>query len=270
MRPLDRPTVERATRDALDGGRVGELDVWQRWLDEHEQPVLPIRLGDAALSYAARGLHVFALMPGAKTPLPKSHGCHDATTDADTLRAWWRAVPDANVGIATGHVVDAIDIDGPAGHVWRATVRDLPRVLGTVSTPRAGGMHLYVPARPGRGNRARIEDAVDYRGRGGYVVAPPSRTDVGDYRWLHALEIFRHDDDNRQHLNGVPRMTLPPATTWLSYRGDVRHIVGEVKGPNMLGEWLTAVEADYDPVREMTHVGFAYGIHYAHTQGDTS
>ena len=45
---------------------------------------------------------------------------------------------------------------------------------------------------------------------------------------------------------------------FLNYPGDVTHIVGEVKGPNMLREYLTAVTADYDPATDVTRVGFAY------------
>lgn len=43
-----------------------------------------------------------------------------------------------------------------------------------------------------------------------------------------------------------------------TYRGDVRHIVGEIKGPNTIGEHLTAVSADYDETTDRTRVGFAY------------
>lgn len=53
----------------------------------------------------------------------------------------------------------------------------------------------------------------------------------------------------------------PKPVRFANYRGDVRHIVGEVKGPNMLGESLTAVTADYDGVADRTRVGFAYGVH---------
>ena len=43
-----------------------------------------------------------------------------------------------------------------------------------------------------------------------------------------------------------------------NYPGDVRHIVGEIKGPNLLREHLTAVDAQYDAVADMTRVGFAF------------
>lgn len=53
--------------------------------------------------------------------------------------------------------------------------------------------------------------------------------------------------------------TLAPVR-FANYGGDVTHIVGEVKGPNMLGEMLTAVTADYDPETDRTRVGFVYGV----------
>lgn len=151
----------------------------------------PFSVLAAALYYAQEGLHVFPLSPGTKIPHRGTRGCKDATTDEDTIRAWWDRWPDSNVGIATGHVVDVVDIDGAAGQRSRAdnaALFDSLTVIGTVLTPRPGGMHLYVPANPAVGNGAGLLPSVDYRGRGGYVVAPPSRTDVGSYRWLRALE----------------------------------------------------------------------------------
>lgn len=47
------------------------------------------------------------------------------------------------------------------------------------------------------------------------------------------------------------------------YPGDVRHMVGQVKGPNLLGEFLTAVTADYDPAAGKTRVGFTFARRWA-------
>jgi hypothetical protein len=133
---------------------------------------------------------VFPLQPQSKLPYPRSRGCKDATGDAERISRWWDAAPSANVAIATGHVVDVIDIDGSAGVLSYARVDDLPDVIGKVSTPRAGGLHLYVRADGTYGNRARVADGIDYRGRGGYVVAPPSvNADGAHYRWITALEL---------------------------------------------------------------------------------
>jgi hypothetical protein len=153
----------------------------------------------SALWYGSQGLQVFPLQPGSKVPFRGSRGCKMASSDPELINAWWTGNPHANIGIATGHLVDVIDIDGAQGHLeWSRKYGDTWAgliILGTVSTPRPGGMHLYVPARKGMGNKAALLPAVDYRGAGGYVVAAPSRNDQGTYRWLRPL--------NMAHLQAV-------------------------------------------------------------------
>jgi hypothetical protein len=161
-------------------------------------------LAVSARWYASLGLPVFPLTPGGKVPLPKrldccwgSHtrGCSDALANVSAVEHWWRAHPTANIGLATGHVLDVIDVDGPAG--WRSWLdgRDWPAVLGSVSTPRPGGVHRFI-RRTGRGNGQKIAPGIDYRGAGGYVVAPPSwvRTPdySGTYSWLQPLQVPTH------------------------------------------------------------------------------
>jgi Bifunctional DNA primase/polymerase, N-terminal len=90
----------------------------------------------AALAYTAQGIPVYPAhwprpTPGgtglacscprgpecdrpAKHPLLR-HGVKEATTEADRIGCWWRRWPQANIGLATGVVFDALDIDGPAG-----------------------------------------------------------------------------------------------------------------------------------------------------------
>jgi hypothetical protein len=59
----------------------------------------------------------------------------------------------------------------------------------------------------------------------------------------------------------LPAPALPAASGYMNYTNDVTSIVGEVKGPNYLGEWMTAVSAVYAPVTNKTRVGFAIGVH---------
>lgn len=192
MRPLDLEALELQLRQAIDRGVTGEIT---RLADEFDRRERPRRftLINSALYYASQGLRLFPLQPGTKKPLPHSHGVNDATTDISQIRAWWQQIPDANIGIATGHQVDVIDIDGPHGVRSWAQLADLPPVLGTVNTPRPGGTHLYVAATGDR-NAAGLFPGIDYRGLGGYVVAPPSTTtaapDVkypGVYTWRRPL-----------------------------------------------------------------------------------
>lgn len=164
-----------------DMGEAGRLEALLN------KPVPASALGPPALWYAKQGWAVFPLAPNGKQPLlPKRHGgngLHDATTDPDRVRAWWTRYPEANIGLVTGTAgFDVIDIDGPTGARSLADLGDgvLPDVHGKALTPN--GMHLYVLS-TGDGNRAGVRPGIDYRGVGGYVVAPPSQIDFKRYSW---------------------------------------------------------------------------------------
>jgi hypothetical protein len=170
------------------------------------------RLLEAALGYAARGIPVYPVhwpgptpggvslacscSPGlacdrpAKHPLLR-HGVKEATTDADRIGRWWRRWPQANVGLATGVCFDALDIDGPAGLAAIGELQEAAglRLPGPLVRTGGGGWHVWF--RPtGLGNRpphGLIH--VDWRGKGGCVLAPPSRhVSGGTYRWLVGLD----------------------------------------------------------------------------------
>jgi len=175
----DDTELEQAFRHALDVGdpeRIGEL---AREIDQREKAAASVPMVAAALWYADQGLKVFPLSPGTKIPFKGSAGFKDASTNPDIINGWWDHTPDSNIGIATGHLVDVVDIDGPLGQKSRAEHWDAVFAkidddsLGKVLTPRPGGMHIFVPA-TGEGNSRAIVPGVDYRGLGGYVVAPPS------------------------------------------------------------------------------------------------
>uniref|UniRef100_A0AAU8B1S4 Polymerase/primase n=1 Tax=Dulem virus 32 TaxID=3145750 RepID=A0AAU8B1S4_9CAUD len=152
-------------------------------------PAATASLHQAALWYAQNGLAVFPLKPGTKVPATPN-GCHNATIDPDQINTWWRKDFTYNIGIATGLIVDVADLDGWEGVDTWACLEDPPPTLGVVVTPRhsGGGRHVYVPA-TGRGNRARMAPGMDWRGQGGYVVAPPSTLPEGRYWWLRPLRI---------------------------------------------------------------------------------
>lgn len=193
MKPYNIDDAERDLRAAIDTGEAAEIQRLGTVVD-HLDVRPSASLHAAALWYAEHGLHIFPLTPGSKIPLKGSGGFKDATTDADRVDAWWAESPALNIGIATGHLVDVVDVDGPAGvRTWIDLYDDLPHILGRVCTPRPGGNHLYVIAVPGRGNKAGIMPGIDYRGTGGYVVAPPSVITGGDhpgsYSWYSPLDL---------------------------------------------------------------------------------
>lgn len=142
---------------------------------------------DAALDYQRRGWSVIPLR--GKKPIIKSwREFQETAATPEEIRAWWAAHPDASVGIVTGSVsrLVVLDFDGPRAAQLLRTRVDLPRTA-TVRTGR--GFHVYYEHSGGEiGNAARIlaagDSAVDVRGEGGYVVAPPSVHESGRiYSW---------------------------------------------------------------------------------------
>ncbi len=204
--------------------------------------------------------------PG-KHPLGRlaRHGSTDATENSIVVAEWWQKAPYANVGIATGTPVGregshlgVVDIDPDHGgnHTLRALVGSTPeandewRAMRGAPAVRtgSGGAHFYVVSDQ-RSNFAGAvgtdRAGVDFRGSGGYVVAPPSRHISGHhYRWVTPLDMAE--------LPSLPS----PLDAWLSLpinsapsAGDARtrSYVQEVADPVLrrrLGAYRDAVVAD--------------------------
>jgi len=182
VHPLCEPRPTRPERlaaewlIAVETGDTTREKQLQAQIDELDNR--PPRLHAAALVYASWGWPVFPLKPHAKTPATRN-GFKDATTNHERIDNWWKRHPKSNIGLPTGHTFDVIDFDPPDGA--RSFIKmydDLPHIHGQVCTA-SGGIHLYVKP-TGDGNATRIAPGVDWRGKGGYVVAPPST--LGAYR----------------------------------------------------------------------------------------
>lgn len=200
--------LEALLHTAITLGDTDQVTALSAELDAIATPAAVSPLA-AALWYAEQGLPVFALGPGGKIPHKGTRGCLDASTDPDIIRGWWTRWPGSNVAVVTGGLVGVFDVDGPLGQSSRAThwamFEELAAwstnrgVTGMVSTPRPGGMHIYAPAIPTVRNGTNMFPGVDYRGAGGYVVAPTSvitpewaaanDATPGSYRWLRPLEL---------------------------------------------------------------------------------
>lgn len=130
---------------------------------------------DGALALAARGWRVFPCEARGKVPITKN-GVKDATDDPAQIVAWWTRTPDANIGLACGLEVVVVDFDGD----------ELPDVPHTLTVKTGRGRHIYLdPCGETYTNRAHLSGlAVDVRGAGGYVIAPPSVHPSGlVYEW---------------------------------------------------------------------------------------
>ncbi|MDO5681363.1 MAG: bifunctional DNA primase/polymerase [Propionibacteriaceae bacterium] len=140
-------------------------------------------LGVAARTLAAAGVPVFPCEPDGKRPLTR-RGFHDATTDPAQVAAWWSRAPEANIGLPTGSVsgvlVVDVDVHGPVDGraAWRrASEAGLVDGAGLLIRTPTGGAHAYFLATPGTEQRSwqAANAGVDFRGDGGYIIAPPSR-----------------------------------------------------------------------------------------------
>jgi hypothetical protein len=153
---------------------------------------------DGQLAYPAVGIGCSCWDPGCgqigKHPLGVlvPHGLNEATTNRARVLAWWTQQPQANIGLACGHLFDVLDVDGPIGaQAIRAFAgQQHLKSSGPLVRTGGGGWHYYL-APTGLGNaRPRDLEQVDWRGRGGYVVAPPSRHHSGHpYTWVASRDL---------------------------------------------------------------------------------
>jgi hypothetical protein len=141
---------------------------------------------EAALAYARTGWPVFPCRPGTKEPATRN-GFYDATINQRQIREWWHKDPARNVAIATGAPgPDVVDVDnhgehdngfGTLNHLKREGLVDGYHAV--VQTP-SDGFHLYFRGTD-QGNGSARGYRIDFRSKGGYVVAPPSATPAGQY-----------------------------------------------------------------------------------------
>jgi hypothetical protein len=142
---------------------------------------------EVALKYREKGFSVIPIKPPEKDdkgedknkkPFIKWERFQNERPTEAQVREWFKKWPNARIAIVTGPIsdIDVIDIDSKDGEdKLLEAVNNDPRVLNTAmaESPR-GGKHLYFKA-SGQGNAVGFLEEVDYRGKGGYIIAPPSQ-----------------------------------------------------------------------------------------------
>lgn len=205
----------------------------------------PLPVMAAALAEA--GVPVFPCAPGGKRPVT-GHGFHDATTDLARVEAWWRRVPEANIGMPTGAasglVVVDVDVHGTNGYqaLSRARRAGLVSRWEFLARSPSGGLHVYFPADPSveqpswQAGRA----GIDFRGDRGYIIVPPSRRLIDGQTIPYRATAFAPLEGrplDAQHLRAFVDPPRPPRPVSASRQG--RPVDAE-----RLAAWLGAQSTD--------------------------
>lgn len=156
-----------------------------------DQPQSPL---DYAQAYAAIGWAVLPLHwideagkcscgnPACRSPgkHPRTpNGVKDASKQQDVLANWWAKWPNANVGVATGHVsgITVVDVDPRNGG---ETPPGLPPTV--MALTGGGGFHYVFAHRAGV--PGKLGAGIDVKNDGGYIVVEPSNHASGKrYAW---------------------------------------------------------------------------------------
>lgn len=190
----------------------------------------------AAHEYAQRGWRVLPLhfirgeecscrdgavcKSAGKHPILKGWQDRASTSGAD-IEEWWSQRPRAGVGIATGEQSGLFVLDVDPDNGGLATLAALERAHGPLPYTRtirtgSGGKHLYFnwPGGAVTNSAGKLGPGLDIRGNGGQVVAPPSRSNKGDYvlsvdapvvdapAWL--LDLLRPPEPKKPTTGGTP------------------------------------------------------------------
>ena len=198
-----------------------------------------------ASTYLDRGYSVIPLNRRAKTPMiPWKAYQHQLPTNTEIVNWFGAGKNEFNLGIVTGATSDlvVVDVDSASdAKFWRSKQRDTPLVVRT----GGGGFHFYYryPKHEAVGNRVRVFNrAIDIRGDGGYVVAPPSVSAQGvAYEWVGAFEEYSLDDiprfqsewiaDTPKQTSNLPGSATPCSKQIRNARAYIRRIVA-ISGNN--------------------------------------
>jgi hypothetical protein len=158
------------------------------------------RMLNAALAYASHGYPVFPLDEITKAPIPKrdpdptgrfpkgfpgTGGVYKATCDELMIRRWWKH-REYLIGLPMGPKTGAwaVDIDTDEEHAhngiaaWAILTAEHGEVVTREQRTASEGLHKLLnwdDDHPIGCSRGSIPKGIDIKGRGGYIVVPPSR-----------------------------------------------------------------------------------------------
>lgn len=149
-----------------------------------------------AAEYRLKGWSIVPQLPGAKQPCVKWKEFQIRLPTVDEMFGWWTRWPEAGIALVLGPVSDVLVVDVDGEDAYRALVGHLgdvpktPKVLSGSGKPYR--FHLFF-ADPKIETNAKFCPwcpTLEFRGKGGIVVLPPSVHRSGRrYRWADGAEI---------------------------------------------------------------------------------
>lgn len=136
------------------------------------------RLHAAARELAQQGYRIFPCVAGEKVPAV-AHWKDDASLDLGQIDRWWVQNPNYNIGWSPEwNGLCAIDAD--TNKLGCAIDDLLLPDTRTHRTPSGGRHYLFLGSLPN--SAGKLGHAVDTRGRGGYILLPPSMVNGNEYQ----------------------------------------------------------------------------------------
>ena len=162
---------------------------------------------ETAIDYTLKGWSVIPVNPVSRAPLIT--GWADMPpVPRDKIHGWFRQWPTAGIGIVTGPASGlwVVDIDSKNGKDGLAALNtrletqpSLDHEQDRIARTPTGGYHVdfKYPEVGDIRNAVGVLDGVDIRGRGGYVVAPPTVRQIDGaqraYQWLSPASVEPRD-----------------------------------------------------------------------------
>ncbi len=147
-----------------------------------------MNLYEVGKTYLARGWSVFPINPHNKKPLVKWETYQTRRPTEEELLNWSKKFPDANIGLVTGDIsgIVVVDVDTYKGSQLQDVLSK--GQTGLISRTARGGYHLLYKHSGTTVPNSVGADGIDVRGDGGYIVLPPSRIDLGEYKWVEEAD----------------------------------------------------------------------------------
>jgi hypothetical protein len=232
----------------------------------------PLTSLEARLRYAARGWETFpAKLSGKVKKSHKSAEFSDGvpwgkTLEPEQIRRDFKRWPNAGIGIVTGaksgiFVVEADTAEGH-GKDGIAALKALedkygPLPLTLMAMSPSGSVHYYFNWPSGASiinTTSKIADGVDVRGDGGMVVAPPTVTPKGTYRWMNDAPVADAPqwliDLAKDETSSDNVVNFPTPPDWL------RELME--RKPKLAGLGVSTDADDLPPKLDLVHRAFLY------------